>query len=82
MTAIGIPAQPANVGDQAGPNRIQVNIANQFFQIHFLLAHYGLEAVLEQLSMPAMAAVKSDDISGQQPAHQVGQRGTLEITSA
>ncbi|WP_305042903.1 hypothetical protein [Geoalkalibacter sp.] len=40
----------------------------------FFLAHDGFEAVLEKLAAAGVAFVEADDIAGEQPAHESGQR--------
>jgi hypothetical protein len=51
-----------------------MNVADQFLEIELFLAHDRFEAILEKLTVTVVAPVKTDDIAGQQPAHQSGQR--------
>jgi len=51
-------------------NGIEMNVADQFFEIGTFLAYDGFVAVLEELTCPAMAAVKGNNVPGQEFAHQ------------
>jgi hypothetical protein len=42
--------------------------------INLFLTHNRFEAVLEKLAMSGVPSIESDDIAGQQPAHEIGQR--------
>jgi hypothetical protein len=74
MAAITVPLQSGKVGDQTGPNGIQMNVADKFLEIYLFLTHNRFEAVLEKLAMTGVPSIESDDIAGQQSAHEIGQR--------
>jgi len=47
MPAIRIPAQFFEIRNNASPDRVQVNVADQLFEIHILLADNGFVTVLK-----------------------------------
>ena len=50
-----------------------MDIAGQFEQVRIFLAEYGFIAILEQLPVAAVAAIKRHGITGKQTAHQGGE---------
>jgi hypothetical protein len=53
-----------------------MDIPHQFEQVGILLAQNRFVPVLEQMAMALMAAVETDGVSGQKPAHNGGKGGT------
>jgi urease beta subunit len=74
MTAITVPLETGKISGQSSPHRVQMDISNQLLEVNLFLAHDRLETILEKLAVPAMASVESNDITGQQLAHQAGKR--------
>ena len=67
--------------DEARPQRVEMDVANQGEQVGFVLDENGLEAVLKQVADAAISAVEGDGVTGQQAPQQRGQRhgaGTQE----
>jgi len=56
------------------PERIQVEVADEFQEIGLLLHHDGLVPVLEQVAHPSMAAVEGPRVAGEQGAHTARER--------
>ena len=63
MPAIRIPVQFPYVTYNVSPERVQVNIANQFPQIGVFLADYGFVPILKEVPVTFVAAIETDSIS-------------------
>lgn len=72
MSAIGEVIQFPEIGDQSGPQGVQVNVADQFLKIGVFFAQDGFVAVLEQLPVATMAQIEGHRIAGQQSPHEDG----------
>jgi len=72
MTTIFVSSQPRIILNDMGPQRIEMDVPNQFRKIRLFLAKYGFIPVLEKLSMATMSMVKGHSITGQNPAHDSG----------
>jgi hypothetical protein len=70
----GIVAEGVEVEDQMSAHGVQMDIANQLQEIGFLFDHDRLKAVLEEVSRAAVAAVETDRIASEKPAHYGGKR--------
>ena len=75
MAAPGIAGKGLQIGALAGSHRVDVNIADQLKQAGIFFAEDGFAAILEQVPAALVASVEGGGITGQQPAHQVGQPG-------
>jgi len=56
-----------------------VNVAHQLQRIWVFPAEDRLVAILKEGTMPAMAAIVGDDISGEQPGHEGGQGDSARL---
>ena len=74
MAAPGIAVEFVDRLDQAGTQRIEVDISHQLEQVFLFLADQRLVAVLEKMTGAGVAEVESDRVAGQQPPHESGQR--------
>jgi len=63
VPGIPIPLQFRIIGHSFGPERIEMNISDQFQEIRILLAKNGSIPVLKEVTMPSMPIVKGDRIS-------------------
>jgi hypothetical protein len=72
MTAIRIAIQLLQIRYDLRPQRIQMNIPDQFLQIAIFLAYDGFVSVLEKLTMAPVPSVIGDRIACQQSSHQPG----------
>jgi hypothetical protein len=61
------------IGDEAGPERIQVEIADELPEIIVRLHHDGLIAVLEEVPLPSVPPVVRQGVAGEQAAHEQGE---------
>jgi hypothetical protein len=73
MSAPSVSIQVSEGSDEAGPERIQMDIARKLLEVGFLLAHDGLVAVLEEVADTLVPPVEGDGIPGQPAAHEYGQ---------
>ena len=51
--------QAGKIIDQARPERVEVNVTDQFLEIDFLFAKDRFVAILEKVALPVMPAVVS-----------------------
>ena len=72
MSTVWITVQFAHMGDNLGPQRVQMDVADEFLQIEIFLAQYGFEAVLKQGAVATVPVIEMDHISRQQPSHEGG----------
>jgi hypothetical protein len=70
MPRPGIAVQSIHITNCPGPQRIEVDIPDQFQKIRFFLAYDGFVTVLKEMPNPAMPQVKGYSIPGQQPPHE------------
>jgi hypothetical protein len=66
----GIPVEAAEIGDEPGPQRVEMDIAHQFPEVGVLLDHDGLVAILEEVADALVAAIVGDGIAGEEAAHE------------
>lgn len=57
---------------QAGPQGVEVDVADQLKQVKVFLADDGLVTVLEKMAGSLMAKVEDHRIAGQKPQHEDG----------
>lgn len=72
MAGPGVGVQLLDAFRQAGPQRVEVDVADQFEEIRLFLADNGLVAILEKVAGPLVAKVEDHGIAGQKPAHESG----------
>ena len=70
MTCKGETIKVGQSGNNVRTNGVEMNVADQFFEVGILLAYDGFVAVLEELTCPAIAAVEGNDVPGQELAHE------------
>ena len=75
MSAPGVFVEFVEVLNQFGPERVEVNIANQFEEVWVLFADDGLVSVLEEMACPFVAFIKGDGVSGHAFAHNLAEGG-------
>ncbi len=73
----GIDRKFVKVFYQTGPQRVKMDVADQFKQIGIFLANYRFVAVLKQMTAAEVAAIESHCIPGQKSAHETGKIGTV-----
>ena len=71
MPAERIPAKIIKVLDEAPTDRVEVDVTDKFQEVVIFLAENGLEAILEEMSMPAVSMVKPKSISGEVTLHDL-----------
>ena len=60
-----VSVQPIEILDQSPSQQIQMDVADQLFEIKIFLADDGFVSVLEQVSSSSMASVEIDDVARQ-----------------
>lgn len=78
MTAIAVGAQLSEVVHDSSPDRIEVNVPDQFLEIGILLADNRRVPVLKKVSMTPVPAIETDRIARQQSSHE-RRRGTFPV---
>jgi hypothetical protein len=63
------PLQFVKVFDDARPQRIEMNIADQFEKIWFIFTEKGFISVLVRMAVTSVAPVELLGISGEYPSH-------------
>jgi hypothetical protein len=77
MACPGVARKGAQVFDDSGAKRIQVEIPDEFQEIDFLIDHDGLVAILEEVACPIVAAVELAGVAGQERSHAAAQGARL-----
>jgi len=72
MPAIWVSIQFFKHGNNAGTDRVEVNIPDKFLQIGIFLADNGFVTILKQLALALVAAIKTDGVAGKEPSHHFG----------
>ena len=70
----GIPVKGAEVGHHLGPERIEVQITDEFLEVRLGFHHDGLVPVLEEVATALMAAVEGPRVAGEEAPHAPGTR--------
>lgn len=73
MAGPGILIEGVELGDHAGPQGIEVNVAHEFEQVGLVLDEDGLEAALEKVADTAMAGVERGGVTAEQALHGTGE---------
>jgi hypothetical protein len=71
VAAPGVAVQRAQVRDPLGAQWIQTDVAAQLPNVRLRFADDGVEAVLEEMAHALVAAIASDRIARQKPAHEL-----------
>jgi len=58
VSGIGVSSQIVHIGDNPRPDRVEVNIANQFSKVSVLLADNGLVPVLKKGTVALVPELK------------------------
>ncbi len=74
MPGPGVPVQRAERGNHLCPERVQVQVPDEFEEVGFLLHHDGLVAVLEEVADPLVPPVEGARIAGEQRTHAARKR--------
>jgi hypothetical protein len=69
----GVAVESAERGNDLRPDRVQVEVADEFQQVGLFLHHDGFIAVLESMPDPLVAAVEGPSVPRQKGAHAAGQ---------
>jgi hypothetical protein len=69
MAGIGKALELLQVPDHPGPERIQMDVADQLQQIGVFLTGNGPVAVLEEIAVSPVSAVEAHHIAGEEPRH-------------
>ena len=72
MPAIWVSIQFFKPGNNAGTDRVQVNIPDKFLQIGIFLADNGFVTILKQLAVALVAVIKTDGVTREEPSHHRG----------
>src|SRR3989339_866049 len=75
MSGPGIDVERGKIRHLPDPQRIEMDVADQFEEIGVLLADDRFVTVLEEVARALVAEVEIDGIAGQEPAHEEGQTG-------
>jgi hypothetical protein len=75
MAAPGVPIKFVYRFDEAGPQRIEMNISNQFEKVVFLVANNRLVPVLEKMAGAMVPEVEGHCVPGQKSPHEISQGG-------
>ena len=68
-----IAVEGGEIGNQSGPQRIEVDIANQFEEVGIFLADDGFVAVLKEMPGTVVTAIEIDGIACEKSAHEGGE---------
>jgi hypothetical protein len=74
VSAVGVLREGTEVWHDPSPERIQVEVADQFEKIGLLLDGDGLVPVLEEVAGPPMAAVEGPRVPREEGPHVPGER--------
>ena len=74
MSREGIALKCLEVRYQSGPQRVQMDVSNEFEEVGLILADDRFEAPLKEMTGPAVSAVEAPPVTGQQRPHQVAER--------
>ena len=69
MTGPGEAVEGAEVGDHLGPERVEVQVADEFQEIRLRFHHDGFVPVLEQVAHPLVAAIEGPGVPREQGPH-------------
>jgi hypothetical protein len=72
MPAIRIAVQSGQMRNPSRPERVQMDIPNQFLKIGLFLAYNGFIPILWQMPMALVPPIETDHIPGQQSPYQSG----------
>ena len=78
MSAPGVAVKFAKGVDNSGIQWIKVDVVHQLQQVGIGIAKDRMIAILEQMSGPLMAAIKSDGMPGEQTVQDRRQTGSAE----
>ncbi len=73
MARPGIGVKPIDIRDKLSTNRIEVNVAYEFFKVPVFLTDDRFIAVLEEVAGACVPSVEADGITGQEPGHYLRQ---------
>jgi hypothetical protein len=74
VAAVRIPVKFRHFLNQAGPDRVEMDIPHQFQEVGILFGDDALIAILKEVPFAGVAAVMPNSVSSQQAAHDGGQR--------
>ncbi len=75
MSGPGVAVESGEIRYQTGPQRIKVDVADQFEEIGILLADDRFVPVLKKLARPMMLPVEIEGVAGKESAHEGSQTG-------
>jgi hypothetical protein len=75
MAGPGVVVQGVDADGEAGTDRVEVDVADEFEQVRFLLDQCVLEAVLEEVSGAVVAGVERTGVAAEEALHEVGEGG-------
>ena len=71
----GVFVQFLEVADQAGSQRVEVDVAHQLQKIRIFFADHGFVSVLKKVAAALVSFVKGNGIPGHEAAHDFAERG-------
>ena len=71
----GVFVQFLEVADQAGSQRVEVDVAHQLQKIRIFFADHGFVSVLKKVAATLVSFVKGNGIPGHEAAHDFAERG-------
>lgn len=75
MAAPRIAVEFFHVPNNARPQGVEMDVADEFEQIYLFFANDGLITVLKEVPGASMAKVEGDGVAGKQPPHEEGEFG-------
>ena len=73
MTRPPVVSEGLVVGNDAGPQRIEMDVPQELLQVGLLLTDDGLVTVLEKVAAAPVPSVETGDIAGKEPRHECRQ---------
>jgi hypothetical protein len=74
MTAPSAKIKLIHIARYSCPQRIEMNVTNQFQKIRLFFAHNRLVAILKEMAGPPVPKIESDGIPGEETTHEKGER--------
>ena len=73
MAGPGGPVQSPEIGDDLGPEGVQVEVADQFQEVRLLFDHDGLVPILEEVAHAVVPAVEGPSVPREERPHHAAQ---------
>ena len=77
MPCPGVARKRAEVFHDSGAKRVEVEIADEFQEVDFLVDHDGFVPILQEVTGPPVAAVKLASVASEERSHVAAERARL-----